>query len=149
MSPVRILIILRNRFESYRQTLPSKTQIVPEEIFEDDTKLDISLFLEANMDCLPSVNEEDRQRTVARILEKSAGYFLWVNLVLKKLKQVHIAAEIAQVLKDIPSDMNDLYSRILSHISAAPYGKSLAKAILTWIVCSARPLITEELYRVL
>lgn len=101
------------------------------------------------MDCLPSVADKDRQCTVAKLLEKSAGCFLWVSLVLQELRQVHTSAEISRVLEDVPSNMDELYSRILDSMSRAPYGKVLAKAILTWTVCSARPLTTEELYHAL
>jgi len=83
---------------------------------------------------------------VATILTKSAGCFLWVDLVLKELKQIHSSAEVFRVLEDVPSDMDELYSRILDSMSNARYSKHLAKAILTWIVCSARPLTTDELY---
>lgn len=149
LSSIRIVITSRNRFESYRQMLPSKTKVISEKISEGDTKLDISLYLEANIDFLPSVDEEDRQHIVNKILTKSAGCFLWVSLVLQQLKQVHTSAEVSQVLEDIPSNMDELYSRILSHMSSVPYGKSLAKAILTWTVCAARPLTTEELHQAL
>ena len=149
MLNVRIVVTSRNKYESYGQIIPSKTNVISEEISEDDTKLDISLFLRASMCFLPSVNEGDRQSTVVKILEKSAGCFLWVNLVLKELRQVHTAAEVFQVLEDVPSDMDELYSRILNSMSKTAYGKMLAKAILTWTVCSARPLTTEELYHAL
>jgi hypothetical protein len=143
---VRILITSRNKFASQSQTLGSATQVVSEEILEEDTRRDIALYLEAYMDSLPSVGEEARQTMVAKILAKSAGCFLWVSLVLQELRQVHTSAEISQVLEDVPADMDELYSRILNAMSIAPYGKVLAKAILTWCVCSARPLSTEELY---
>jgi WD40 repeat protein len=149
LSSVRIVITSRNRFESYRQIFPSKTKVISEKISEDDTKLDISLYLKANIECLPSVDGGDRQHTINKILTKSAGCFLWVSLVLQELKQVHTSAEVSQVLEDIPSNMDELYSRILGHMSSAPYGKSLAKAILIWTVCAARPLTTEELYQAL
>jgi hypothetical protein len=144
LSSIRIVITSRNGFESYRQMLPLKTKVISEKISEYDTKQDISLYFEANKDCLPSVGEDDRQLIVNKILTKSAGCFLWVSLVLQELKQVHTSAEVSHVLEDIPSNMDELYSRILGHMSSAPYGKSLAKAILTWTVSAARPLTTES-----
>lgn len=149
LSHIRILVTSRNRFESHRQMIQPKTEVVSEEIRAEDTMSDISLYLEANMDQLPSVDEEACRNMVAQILRKSAGCFLWVNLVLQELKQVHTSAEIRQVLEDVPSDMDELYSRILDSMSRAPYGKLLAKAILTWTVCSARPLTTHELHHAL
>ena len=146
---IRILLTSRDRFEAYRQVGLSKAKVVKEEISADDTRTDIILYLEANMDKLPSIDEVARQDMVAKILTKSAGCFLWVSLILQELSRVHTFAEIRQVLEEIPSDMNELYSRILSSMSSAPYGKVLAKAILTWTVCSARPLTTEELHHAL
>jgi len=145
MCNVRIVVTSRNKYESHSLMSHSKTKVVSEEILEDNTKQDISLYLEANVDCLPSVDEE-AQDMIAKILAKSAGCFLWVILVLQQLRQVHTSAETLQVLEDVPSDMDGLYSRILHSMSKAPDGKLLAKAIFTWIVCSARPLTTEELY---
>lgn len=149
LSPIRILLTSRTRFESHKQMIRPKTDVVTEEIRAEDTMSDISLYLEADIDHLPSVDEEAHRNMVAQILKKSAGCFLWVRLVLQELKQVHTSAEIRQVLEDVPTDMDELYSRILDSMSRAPYGKLLAKAILTWTVCSARPLTTHELYHAL
>ena len=146
---VRIIVTSRYRFEAHRHAQQSKTKVYSDEIMEKDSKLDIALYLEVHMDSLPSVDEEARQNMVKKILTKSAGCFLWVSLVLQELTQVHTSAEISQVLEDVPSDMDALYLRILNSMSEAAYGKLLAKSILTWIVCSARTLTTEELYEAL
>ncbi len=147
---IRILLTSRDRYESNRQPLHSKVQVISEEILADDTKLDIALYLKAHMHQLPAIDEEARQDMISRISAKSAGCFLWVSLVLQELRRAHTSKEIRQVLDEVPSDMNDLYSRILDRMSSAPlYGKVLAKAILTWTVCASRPLTTEELYQAL
>ena len=149
VSPIRIVLTSRDRFESYRHTVHPRVKVVSEEIQENDTRFDIVLYLEANMNQLPSIDEDARQDMVAKILTKSAGCFLWVSLILQELRGVHTSAEIRQVLEDVPSDMNELYSRILNLMTTATYGKKLAKAILTWTVCSIRPLTTHELYHAL
>ena len=149
LCPIRILVTSRNEFETHRTIVPFKPRVISEQIHADDTKVDISLYLEANIDRLPSENEQARRDMISRILEKSAGCFLWVRLVLQELGQVHTSADIRQVLEDIPSDMDELYSQILDSMARVPYGKRLAKAILTWTVCSARPLTTSELYHAL
>lgn len=146
---IRIFLTSRDRFESHRQWGHSHTRVFSEGIAVDDTKVDIALYLEANMAHLPSLDDEDRRTMADKILAKSTGCFLWVKLILQELGQVHTSAEIRQVLEDVPSDMNELYARILDSMSTAPYGKVLAKAILTWTVCSARPLTTEELFHAL
>lgn len=146
---IKILVTSRNRFESYKQIFNPKVSVMSEEILPEDTKHDISLYLQANMDHIPSINDEARQNMVTKILQKSAGCFLWVSLVLQELRQVHTSIEIRQVLDEVPSNMDELYSRILDSMSKAPYGKLLAKAILDWTVCSARPLSTHELHHAL
>ena len=149
-SNIHILLTSRDRFQFHKPAMNPKVTVIQEEISEDDTKSDIALYLEANMDQLPSIEEEDETDMISRILEKSAGCFLWVSLILQELRQAHTSGEIRQVLEEVPSDMNALYSRILDSMSKAPpYGKVLAKAILTWAVCSYRPLTTDELYHAL
>ena len=146
----RVLLTSRDRFESHRQSLCSKPRVMSEEIQADDTKMDIELYLEANMHQLPVIDEEARQSMIDKISAKSAGCFLWVSLILQELRRAHTSTEIRQVLDEVPSDMNDLYSRILDQMSRGPpYGKVLAKAILTWTVCSSRPLTTQELNQAL
>ena len=147
--PVRIFITSRYQFSSQKQALHSRAKVVEGTILEQDTQADIELHLAANMEHLPSVDMETRQDIVERILKKSHGCFLWVNLILQELRQVNTSTEIHRVLEEVPSDMNELYSRILVSMSRAHYGKVLAKAILTWVVCAARPLTAEELYHAL
>jgi WD40 repeat protein len=149
---IRIFLTSRNRFESYGQATHRSLEVISETIPQDSTKADIRLYLKANVDSLPALGpdkDEARDSTMEQILEKSSGCFLWVRLVLQELRRVHTAAEIRQVLEDVPCDMDKLYMRILDQMSTLPYGKRLAKAILTWTVCSARPLSTDELYHAL
>lgn len=144
--PIRILLTSRNKFESCRRLGLPKVQVVSEQILEEDSKSDIALYLEANMDELPSVDEKGRQHIVHQILEKSAGCFLWVSLVFQELRNVHTSTDVRKILDEVPSDMNEFFARILDSMSTASYGKTLAKAILTWTLCSTRPLKTFELY---
>ncbi|KAI4235285.1 MAG: hypothetical protein LQ349_003262 [Xanthoria aureola] len=145
----RILVTSRDSFNPYRQSEHPGVRVLSEHIATDDTRTDIALYLKANMDHLPAMDHEDSLIMFNKILLKSAGCFLWVRLILHELKRVHTSAEISQVLEDVPSGMNELYSRILDGMSAAPYGKVLSKAILIWTVCSTRPLTTVELLHAL
>jgi WD40 repeat protein len=144
--PVRIFLTSRESIQDHRGKIPGETKVVPEEISKTDTISDIQLYLERHMDGIPADNEENRQAMKNRILMKSNGCFLWVSLVLQELKGVHTADDIRAVLEDVPSDMDELYSRILEVMSEQPKGTKLAKAILTWTVCAARPLTTAELH---
>ena len=145
----RVFVTSRSRFEAYGQTAPQAIRIVSEAISQENTNSDIILYLTANINHLPALGRdsaEARESIMCSILEKSLGCFLWVRLVLQEIRRVHTAAEIRSVLEEVPSDMGNLYMRILESMSALRYGTELAKAILTWTVCSARPLSTDELF---
>ena len=145
----RILLTSREPLEAHQHSGHNRVRVFSEIIAPDETSNDIALHLKAHMNHLPAVNPEARRIISDTILAKSAGCFLWVKLVLQELRRVHTSAEIDQVLGDVPSDIRDMYSRILDGMSAAQYGKVLAKAILIWAVCSTRPLTTKELFHAL
>ena len=149
LAHVRVMITSRHSYELHRGSTSLRVKMTSDEIHPDDTKRDIQMYLEGNAGHLPLLDQEAQQDMVLEILEKSAGCLLWVALVLQELRRVHTSAEVRQVLQDIPSDMDELYSRILHTMSQAPYGKVLSKAILTWTVCSARALTLEELHHAL
>ncbi|KAL8968114.1 MAG: hypothetical protein Q9183_002616 [Haloplaca sp. 2 TL-2023] len=142
----RILLTSRTRYDFYRRSVHIKVHIVSEAIPLADTQSDIALYLDTNLLELPVIDEGARKENVDVVLAKSAGCFLWVDLTLKELRQAHTLTEIRHVLEEVPSDMTDLYSRIMDQMSkASSYSKRLAKSILTWIVCAARQLTTSEL----
>ncbi|KAJ5519087.1 hypothetical protein N7453_001509 [Penicillium expansum] len=142
---LHIFLTSRNSFEPRQRLGLSNVRVVSEHILEEDTKSDIALYLDANIDELPSVDDKGRQHIVRQIVDKSRGCFLWVTLVFQELKNVHTSADVERILDEVPTDMNDLFARILHSMSKALYGKALAKAILTWTACSTRPLKTIEL----
>lgn len=146
---VRIFLTSRNIFEPRQKLGVRTTKVHSEEILEQNSKSDIALYLKANMDELPLIDDNGRHHIVSQILEKSRGCFLWVSLVFQELRNVNTASDVQQILDEVPTDMNDLFARILDWMSAASHGKSLAKAILTWTVCATRALRSEELHEAL
>ena len=66
--------------------------------------------------------------------------------MFQELRDVHTSTDVRKVLDEVPTDMNALFARILDSMSTATYGKDLVKVILTWTVCSTRPLKTSELH---
>jgi WD40 repeat protein len=149
VSFIHILTTSRNRFESRQKLGESKVRVLHEGILEEDSKSDIIMYLHANADALPSVDAGGQQSIVDQILEKSRGCFLWVSIVVQELKDVYISTDKQMILDEVPTDMNELYARILDIMSKSPYGKELVKAILTWTVCSTRPLTISELHEAL
>ncbi|KXG50320.1 uncharacterized protein PGRI_062870 [Penicillium griseofulvum] len=125
------------------------TQVVSEAIEEHDTKKDILLLLQAQIDSLPTRNDDERKAMVDDISDTSNGCFLWVDLVLKELQQANTSSDIRRVLASSSDSMDNLYSKILADMANARFGKELAKAILTWTTCSFRPLSIAEIHPVI
>lgn len=142
---IHILVTCRESFEFYRQGLLPKVRVLSYRIREEDTKHDIALYLRQNSHQLIVTGEDEAQKMMTTILKESSACFLWVVLIMQDLGQVHTSKETRQVLQNIPSDMNDLYYRILHKMANSSYGTTLLQAILTWTLCSVRPLTTDEL----
>jgi len=114
---------------------------------ERDTNDDIRLFVKsAVQDALPD-DERIREDIMKQILSKASGSFLWVRLALEMLQDNwHTLDDIRNVLTGVPQGMVSLYRRMLDNIKSQPPRLQLmAKRILTWAVCSWRPLNVDEL----
>ena len=149
---LRIFITTRNQFNTYGVTCPPRLHIITETIPPQSTAADVRLYVDANLTNLPALGSDRelaRKAMLESIIEKSSGCFLWVRLVINELRRVHTAAEVRKILQEVPSDMDELYMRILSDMSNLQYGKNLTQAILAWATCSARPLSTDELHQAL
>lgn len=143
--PLCILVTTRFGVEIDLGMTNSSIETISESIMEENS-MDIASFLSANLHHLPGATTNAQQDISDRILQNSRGCFLWVSLVLKELRHVHTAVEITQVLDNNHSDMDTLYSRILDQMSRARFGKDLARAILTWVICAFRPLSVDEVH---
>ena len=145
---IHVFITSRKPIISYIHPVPSRPAIISATVEPDDTKVDIQLFLTKNLRGIPALTTKiDAPNSVEEIIwTKSSGCFLWVHLVLSELRQVHTTTEVIEVLESVPSDMTELYGRILDSMSRMPYGIRLAKAILSWTACATRPLTIEELH---
>ncbi|KAI0123279.1 hypothetical protein BJ170DRAFT_687296 [Xylariales sp. AK1849] len=143
--PLCIFITSRNSIDPYTSIMPLRVEIISEILTEDDNQTDISLFLDCNFERFPAPTPEARRVMAQRIQQNSRGCFLWAQLVVKELLQVRTLSQADRVINSNPSDMNDLYLRILQDMSQAKFNQELVKAILTWATCSLRPLYMDEL----
>ena len=145
--PLRIFMTSRPSPVIERLFSQEKLSILAERVTLVESLRDIKLYLEAHSDHLPVENENELACTelIETILEKSNGCFLWADLVLKELESTHSEEKIWEVLKEVPTGMDELYTRILDGLSALCKDVELTKAIFRWTVCAARPLTLEEL----
>lgn len=143
--PLRIFITSRPVLAIDRLFTQDKLDRIAETISIRDSLEDIRLYLRANAEFLPAEDEDERDRLLTRILNRSNGNFLWTCLVLQELTDTLSIQQAYEVLDSVPNGMDELYSRILEALMNNPRNKDIAKAILKWTVCSSRPLTIEEL----
>jgi WD40 repeat protein/pimeloyl-ACP methyl ester carboxylesterase len=143
---VRIILTSRTTFDSYGLPISSRITIHTDAVSESTTESDIELYLRANINNLPG---RDRQHTLRLLLEKSSGCFLWVRLALQELRHVSTKTGIERILEATPSDMDQLYNRILDTIFSRAREQKMVLAVLDWTACASRPLTTNELYEAL
>ncbi|KAF4772853.1 hypothetical protein HER10_EVM0001257 [Colletotrichum scovillei] len=143
--PARIMITSRPGGQVGRYLTLERTEFV--EIFtgEEGSLKDIELFLNARF--LHTGDAEQfrgMQNLVADVLAKSDGSFLWASLTIANLENAYSIEDKQDILRQIPPEMDKLYSRMLVVISASPSAE-LAKCVLKWTICSPKPLHIREL----
>ncbi|MCJ1382328.1 hypothetical protein MMC17_005441 [Xylographa soralifera] len=106
---------------------------------------DIKTYVSNQIGILSFEGEDTRQDVIAKIFDRSGGCFLWVKIVLEKLRRVHTSRAIQNVLEEVPDDMDELYQKILEQMSHNREEHEFIKAVLTWAACSTRPLTVDEL----
>ncbi|KAK2020291.1 hypothetical protein LZ32DRAFT_652817 [Colletotrichum eremochloae] len=94
-------------------------------------------------------NPDDISRLIHLISERSNGMFLWARLVLDYLdsEMYYDKDEIFRAIEGIPSQLSDLYKRILHKITHDLQPQSIRRIAtsLAWIAFSYRPLRLCEL----
>jgi hypothetical protein len=79
-------------------------------------------------------------RTALR--DKAGGTFLWASLVLKDISSSKTSSAARSKLNILPSDLSDIYKRILENIE---HQTDHALLVLQWVVASRRPMTVCEL----
>jgi ankyrin repeat protein len=121
-------------------------------VLENENRRDIEKVVEAGLvpikEALGSCSS-DFQFVYSYLIENSHGVFLWVVLVMRKVRQyVRDGATgdgIKMRLKDIPEDLYSFYSDIIKKLKARDkYDIAEAIDMLTWASFTARPLEVRE-----
>jgi WD40 repeat protein len=132
---IKIFVTSRRAYDNY--PVGSKN-VKSFNIRMEDTQQDIAAYLDQQ---LPSAEPSVRDG----ILAKSNGCFLWATLVVRRLENVHGTQARLQAIDSEPPGMQDLYARIVQSLP----NHQLSQTILTWIICSVRPMSLDQLHYVL
>lgn len=105
---------------------------------------DIAAFIRGRPRLSRLLDADSTGSLMADILERSQGIFLWASLIISRLDELYSIEDIKLALREVPSEMNGFYAKILESITNSSNADK-AKAILSWVACAPGPLTVEEL----
>lgn len=143
---LRVFVTSRNLDTIERGFSSLGPQVTTHVLSDSDTLEDLRLFLATKLRELDRLEtEEDLEAMCNKILKKSSGSFLWARLVLQEFENAWTEEAMETILKEVPEELCDLYSKMVQSIEMDKNKTSLAKTILTWVVLARRPLGLDEL----
>lgn len=146
---IQILIVSRP-LSSIRNSMQRLRKKAPDIIFSEmalkNNMEDIRLAAVDEMEDFPG-DDYFKDEVIAEVVSRSEGNFLWASLVLKKVLQCHRQEDVKRVLSGIPDGMDQLYERMVEAIVTLELeeDKTLSKVLLSWAMCSTRPVSMDEL----
>ncbi|KAL2151620.1 hypothetical protein VTH82DRAFT_6718 [Thermothelomyces myriococcoides] len=124
------------------------------EIIEEENVISIPMHLRNAGDILRYVNMnfiaewQERNGTVNRITKKSAGVFLWAEIVVNILNAAIMEGAtqdmVEHTLEDIPGDLHGLYGWMFSTLNDRERAESLL--LFQWVMLAAEPMRLNDLF---
>lgn len=128
-------------------TLSNCVEIVLEQHNADDIRTYVDQKFKTGIAC----KEPKWELLRAMILEKSAGVFLWVVLVVDKMLQKWDEGQdlqsLLQLVNVLPDELSLLYDRNFADMEAEK--RPLALRLFQWVVLAAKPLRVHEWHHVM
>jgi len=143
--PVKVII-----FSRYTRGIASRLLALPlavTELVRDDNSQDIYRYANERLLNSPLMLEA-KQRTdlLDIIVGRANGTFLWVVKTIDALEQEDSVDGITYAIEHSFKNLTELYDDILARMSQMKDPqKRMAKLMLCWIICAARPMSTAEL----
>ena len=117
-------------------------QMMLDKITSEDTRTDMTLYLNHDIEKVPV---ENYPKLIDTLICKSSDCFLWLRLVREELYAAYSEETVFAVIDEMPSGMSSIYRRSLEAMSKNWREKALTQAILTWVCFTMRPLKVAEL----
>ncbi|PYH29359.1 uncharacterized protein BO87DRAFT_430645 [Aspergillus neoniger CBS 115656] len=120
------------------------------EITSKDTRDDIFAYVSSRCSDIQNkfqLDDEDTKAIVELVMGKAGGMFLLAKLAMNNLYCQVSASSLFNELKtkDIPSQLDQAYDRILNNILEDHGSRSYAIQLLGWLVCAKRQLKWREI----
>lgn len=147
ISRTPIKVILFSRYNREIAMRLSALPIVVSEILPEDNSEDIALYAKERLSVsATSIDRSLQAELLDLILKKSSGTFLWVSQVIDAIEQEELVSELVTSIDNSVQGLWSFYARILNQMAnMKPQQKVIAKALLGWTTCAARPLTLTEL----
>ncbi|KAL3419421.1 NACHT and WD domain-containing protein [Phlyctema vagabunda] len=150
---LRVLIISR-KTESLSLIFKRLSEFVPVDSIAKDkhghNAVDIETLVDTEIKHIRG-SDEIKDRVKQNIVDRAAGNFLWVRLIMQEILDCHSEEGIQETLAQIPDNMNKFYERMELSIMNEPKEttRRLAKTLLQWTICSHHSLSLKELSQAL
>ncbi|CAI6336638.1 unnamed protein product [Periconia digitata] len=144
--PIKILLVSRQTSELVqtfeRLSRDMRVCYLPIE----HTSSDIQICVKKEVQYIHT-DDDFKDQIIQRLVNAAQGNFLWASLVLGEVVKCNTEEDLEDTLRGIPSGMENLYERMERMIieKIPPHQQSLGQMILSWAVCSRRPLLLKEL----
>lgn len=86
-----------------------------------------------------------QEEIIEKLLEKSGNMFLFASLQIQQLLNCNTQTALRNHLSKLPKSLNVIYEEIYDRATSDPDERKLVDRALRWVLCSARPLSTDEL----
>lgn len=149
--PLRIFITSRDvlDLQLLRQDLEATATVCTMDIPVRATMDDIKCYVQSHIGNLALDTEAEREVLASTILQRSDASFLWVRLVMEKLKTVYSSQGMMQVLQELPEGMLSYYGRATKEMAQRNTDKDVTKSVLLWVVACSRKMTTSEIAQAL
>ena len=147
----RVSVLLVGRPEIAWHLTQSFGEIPPEiRVSATTNNSDIGLFVNESLPKLPhykQISPALRSDIRHTLTSKSAGMFLWVQLILKELQPYYKSKNIRPILTQAPASISDMIHSILARFNRMLKGDDLFdfNELLVWTTWAKRPMSIGEL----
>lgn len=146
-----IKVILFSRYNRDIAMRLSSLPIAVSEVLPDDNIGDIRLYTRERLAKSAITLQYKHQAEILDIIVKrSSGTFLWVAKTVDALEQEEVIADVLAAVDASAHSLSALYDNIMNQMARMKTSQMhIAKAMLGWTTCAARPLSLAELAVVL
>jgi hypothetical protein len=145
-SKIRLKLLITSRPDSETDVVSTSQYGSQLRIDSGKINADLEKFIDTRVDELSNEKKYTDKLTQSvkdALKQKAGGTFLWVSLILKDLARNRKSRLVLQKIRELPSDLDGIYDRILTQIEEE-YENDV-HLTLSWVVGARRPLTMQEL----